>query len=161
MLGPLDFQRHVQPTPGLQPSLPGQQAGLLSLKAGQRLELLPHLLTDLPGLFHRAAAQELFFRDGVALDKDTILQLGIPLDGRQGSVYISDLAFGDGEAGVLPLQQGGPGRVGQLFVRLTDLQAAQVQQPFEQFLPSVGHGDDPELFHFYNGHLSDSQPFRQ
>ena len=104
VLGPLDFQGHVQPTPRLQPGLPGQQAIFLSLKTGQRLELLPHLLTDLPGLFHRAAAQELFFRDGMALDEDAILQLGIPLDGRQGGVYISDLAFGDGEAGGLPLQ---------------------------------------------------------
>ena len=97
----------------------------------------------------------------MALDEQPVFQLGIFFDSCQRRIDIGDLTFGIQQVGVFPFEQSGPCRVGQLAVWLADLHASQVQELAQQLLPLRGHGHHAELFHFYNGHISASQPFPQ
>ena len=161
MLRTLRVQVHVQPLPGPQGSLPRRQPGFLALEPGQRLKLPADLPASLLGPVHRTGAQEVRLGDGVALDKQAVRHLGVLFNGRQRGIHIGDILLCGHQAGLAPPEQGRPGRVRQLAVRLTDLHTAQMEHAFQQFLPAAGHRHDAKFFHFYNGHISASQPFRQ
>ena len=161
MLRTGQLQRHVHGLPRQQRRLSCNQTVFLALEAGQRLELLPDLPADLLGPLRRPGAEKRLFRDGMALDEQSVLQPGIASDGIQCSVHIVDFTFGVRQTGGASLQQCGPGRVFQEAVRFADLHAAQTQKRPQKRFPPVRHGHDAELFHFYNGHISPPLSFRQ
>ena len=155
------LQGHVQGDPGLQPRPPAQKAVLLALQAGDVLEVPVDLFADRPALLQNRLAEELLLPDGAALDEEAVLGPAIALQGVQGGGGLSLLVLGLRQRGGVPPQQRRPGGVRQPAGGLADLHTAQAQQLPQESVPAVGHGHDAELFHFYNGHFSASQPFRQ
>ena len=116
---------------------------------------------DGPGALQGFAAEKFLFGHRPALDKEAVLGSAIALQGLQGGLGLALLVLGLRKPGGLPPEQRRPGGVRELPCGLADLHAAQAQQLPQERVPAVGHGHDTELFHFYNGHLSVSQPFRQ
>ena len=157
----LQLQRHVQTHPGPQGGLPGQQAVLLSLQAADLLEGSANPGAEFLRPRSAVRIEEFLFRDRKALDEQSILGLSIAFDGIQSRVGIRQFRHDLCQIRRPALQKRGPGGVCQLAVRLADLHTAQMQKTSQQFVPLLSHCHNPEFFHFYNGHLNLSQPFRQ
>ena len=155
------FQRHVQRHPRLQAGLSGKETGLLALQAGQILQRTADAAADFLSTLSGFLAEELLLGDRSPGSEQPVLRLCETLDGVQRGVHLRDLALCLRQTGCSAFQQSGPGRVSQLVVWLADLHTAQMQKALQKFIPVVGHRHDAEFFHFYNGHFSDSQPFRQ
>ena len=159
--GALLLQRQVHGDPGLQRRLSGQQPRLLGLQSGKLLQQSADFLAGRLGPFRTFGTEELLLRDRLPLDEQAVLDLPVSLDGSQSRIDVSQLGPGLRQGRGSALQQRGPGRVGQLVIRLADLHTSQLQEALQQFFPMVGHGNHAEFLHFYNGHFSVSQPFRQ
>lgn len=113
-----------------------RQTVLLTLETGKGLQLFADFPADCFGPLCRPGAEELLFRDGMALDEQSVFQSSVVPDGLQSNVHAVDLGFGVRQTGEAALQQCGPGRVFQQAVRFADLNAAQTQQRPQQRLPA-------------------------
>ena len=161
VLGAPQFQGHIQGDPGLQARPAAQEAAFLPLKAGDVLEIAVDPPADGPGLLQGSAAEELLLRHRPALDEEAVLGSAVALQGAQGGGGLPLLVLGLRQRGGIPPQQRRPGGVRKPSGGLADLHTAQTQKLPQKGVPAAGHGHDAELLHFYNGHFSCSQPFRQ
>ena len=157
--GSVHLQRHIQGNPRLQSRPAGQKAALLPLEPGDVLQGRVDPSADFPRLTDRSVSQELLLANGTALDEQAVLNPGVAFERVQGGIRPGQFAFRLRQGGGLPPEQGRPGRVRQLAVRLADFHAAQPQELVQEFFPAVGHRQNAELFHVYNCHFSASQPF--
>ena len=157
--GACQLQGHVQPFPGHQGGLLCQQPPLLRLQLGCRLHQLRYPGAGGPGPVCCRAAEELRLCHRLPLREHPLPHVGVFLHSRQGGVHIRQSRPGLRQTGSLPFQQTGPVRSGAL--RLPDLHAPKPLKLPQQLFPAGSHGDHPEPFHFHNGHVSLSQPFRR
>ncbi len=117
---------------------------------------------DCFGPLCRPSAEELLFRDGMALDEQSVFQSSVVPDGLQSNVHAVDLGFGVRQTGgsraaAVRTQAGSSSRPSGSLISTQPRRSSARSSAS----PPVRHGHDAELFHFYNGHISPPLSFRQ
>ena len=70
----------------------------------------------------------------------------------QGALQLRQAVFSVRQGGDLLVQQCGIRLVSQIFRRFPELHTAHMKQARQQRVPVLGEGDEPDPFHFDNGH---------
>ena len=85
-------------------------------------------------------------------DKHAAFLGGVLPEDIQRVLEPGQLPLGLGGGAGVPVQEGGVRLIVKILLRLPDLQAPRVQERRQQGVPVSGKGDEPEPFHFDNGH---------
>lgn len=156
------LQGHIHGLPRQKRRLSCRQTVLLTLETGKGLQLFADFPADCFGPLCRPGAEELLFRDGMALDEQSVFQSSVVPDGLQSNVHAVDLGFGVRQTGEAALQQCGS-QAGSFNRPSGSLISTQPRRNSARSSASrrSAMGHDAELFHFYNGHISPPLSFRQ
>ena len=128
----------------MEPGLPGVQ-----LPDG--LGMLVDCLRLAEGGSHGLLIQQLLFPDGIPRGKHALFPGRILTQHLQSVLQSRQLGLSLGHPSRVPVEQ----RIAVLplgDLRLTDFHTAHMKQTRQQRVPVLGKGDEPDPFHFDNGH---------